>query len=81
MNQFHDTPITDRATGRTFMHQSYCESPAKAEALARLTFTNPAVFAVGEEVVQAAQDYSEGWNPGWTLANLDALDAQQTELF
>lgn len=50
MNQFHDTPITDRATGHTFMHRSYCETPKEAAALARLTFTNPAVYAVGENL-------------------------------
>jgi len=80
MNQFHETPITDRATGHTFMHPSYCETPAEAAAYARLTFTNPAVYAVGEAaepVVKAAQAYSEGWNPdnpekpGWTLQNLN----------
>ena len=58
MNRFHETPITDRATGHTFMHPSYCETPAEAAAYARLTFTNPAVYAVGlagtEPVVEAA---------------------------
>jgi len=79
--QFHDTPITDRATGRMFLHRSYCETPAEAAAYARLTFTNPAVYAVGEageSVIEAARAYSEGWKqptepgmPGWTLQNLD----------
>jgi hypothetical protein len=47
MNQFLDTPITDRATGHTFMHRNYCASPKEAEDLARLTFTNPARIASG----------------------------------
>ncbi len=90
MNQFHDTPITDRATGHTFKHRSYCASPEEAEDLARLTFTNPAAYTVGrgdEEVVQVAKEYSEGWNPnpGWTLQNFDEPQPPQpsiqTELF
>jgi len=47
MNQFHDTPITDLETGRTFLHRSFCESPAKAEEYARQTFANPKLYAIG----------------------------------
>jgi len=88
MNRFHETPITDRATGHTFMHPSYCETPAEAAAYARLTFTNPAVYAVGEAaepVVKAAQEYSEAWNPdhpGWSQPLTEPAGARvQTELF
>jgi hypothetical protein len=56
MNAFHDTPITDRETGHTFMHRSYCASPAEAAALARLTFTNPAVYAVGDNLSCAPRE-------------------------
>ena len=56
MNQFHDTPITDRATGHPFMHRSYCASPTEAAALARLTFTNPAVYAVGDNLSCAPRE-------------------------
>ena len=56
MNAFHDTPITDRETGHTFMHRSYCASPAEATALARLTFTNPAVYAVGDNLSCAPRE-------------------------
>ena len=54
--QFHDTPITDRKTSHTFMHRSYCETPAEAIALARLTFTNPAAYAVGENLSCAPRE-------------------------
>ena len=56
MNQFHETPITDRATGHTFMHRSYCETSAEATALARLTFTNPTVYAVGNNLSCAPRE-------------------------
>jgi hypothetical protein len=56
MNAFQDTPITDRATGQTFRHRSYCASPAEATALARLTFTNPAVYAVGDNLSCAPRE-------------------------
>ena len=80
MNSFQDTPITILATGHTFLHRSYCASPKEAADFARLTFTNPAVFAVGQagDAAVAALEYSEGWNqsnpekkPGWTLQNLN----------
>jgi hypothetical protein len=77
MNQFHDTPISNRATGHTFMHRSYCESPKEAEDLARLTFTNPAVYAVGDGKTAHAE-----WLMG--IQNLDEPQQQptiQTELF
>jgi hypothetical protein len=64
MNQFHDTPITDLETGRTFLHRSYCESPAQAAAYARQTFANPKLYAIGladEPAVAAAKAYAEGW--------------------
>jgi hypothetical protein len=56
MNQFHDTPITDRATGHTFLHRSYCASPEEAAAYARLTFSNPAVYAVGQNLSCAPRE-------------------------
>jgi hypothetical protein len=56
MNQFYDTPITDRESGHTFMHRSYCASPAEAAAYARLTFANPAVYAVGENLSYASRE-------------------------
>ena len=56
MNAFHDTPITDRETGHIFRHRSYCETPAEAAALARLTFTNPAVYAVAENLSCAPRE-------------------------
>ncbi len=56
MNQFHDTPITDHATGHTFLHRSYCASPEEAAAYARLTFSNPAVYAVGENLSCAPRE-------------------------
>jgi len=92
MNQFQDTPITDLETGRTFLHRSYCGSPKEAADYARMTFTNPKLFAIGlagqtpEPVVEAAQAYSEGWNqnnpekkPGWTIQNLDPTLQTATE--
>ena len=56
MNVFQDTPITDRETGHTFMHRSYCASPEEAAAYARLTFSQPGgVCRRGESLVRSAR--------------------------
>ena len=68
MNAFQ-TPITDRATGHTFLHRSYCASPEEAAAYARLTFTNPTVYAVGKQsLVRSARSQEAQQKPASSLA-------------
>ena len=85
MNSFQDTPITNLATGHTFLHRSYCASPKEAADFARLTFTNPAVFVVGQagDAAVAALEYSEGWKPPEEIRTdlLPVTGRIQTELF
>jgi hypothetical protein len=93
MNQFQDTPVTDLDTGRTFLHRSFCASPAEGAAYARLTFANPKLFAIrgvapgnpdsGQAVIEAAQAYSEGWDGRSSLIEQPEPTSNriQTELF
>lgn len=55
MNTFHHLTITDRQTGDSFPHQNYCGSDREAIALARLAWSNPALWDITNVQEQPAE--------------------------